>query len=156
MRHARQRIWCIKSELRIHELNGATISLYRTARYLGYAQRVRRELEHGQLKLSRAKRKKVVSLLVEVRDELNGRSGAGIIDDLQDLIGESVWDQEDSVISYYEFRERLLKSEGWEQYVELFRFYVHFHLKMNTEVLKTREALGNLLDCLKSEAGGRG
>lgn len=138
---------------RIHELNRATPSLYRTAKYLGYAQRVRRELVHGQLKISRETREEMIKLLSNVRKELNGTSeqhpGAGVIDDLQDLIGESVWGQNDSVISYYEFRERLLSATGWEQFTELFRFFVEFHKKMDTEVKKTSEALTLLQSALE-------
>src|SRR6185295_12407541 len=48
---------------RIHELNYATTSLYRTAKYLGYAQRVRRELEHGQLKIPKRTREEMIRLL---------------------------------------------------------------------------------------------
>jgi hypothetical protein len=103
---------------RIHELNRATISLYRMARYLGYAQRVLSELTLGQLKIARSKRDEMIALLSDVRRELNGTSetdpGAGIVDDLQDLIGESVWNlNNSSVITYYEFRERLLNATGW-------------------------------------------
>ncbi|HVK18713.1 MAG TPA: hypothetical protein VM533_17405 [Fimbriiglobus sp.] len=137
---------------RIHELNYATTSLYRMAKYLGYAQRVRRELEHGRLMIAGGPRNEVIELLLNVRKELNGTSeqhpGAGVIDDLQDLIGESVWDPEDCVISYYEFRGRLLRAEGWEQFTELFRFFIHFHLKMDFEVLKTSEALRKLCSAL--------
>jgi hypothetical protein len=133
---------------RIHELNYATISLYRTAKYLGYAQRVRRELEQGQLRVPATIRNEVIGLLLSVRMELNGTSerdpGAGIVDDLQDLIGESVWGENDGVISYHEFRERLIAKSGWEQFTDLFRFFVHYHMKLDTEVKKTREALQNL------------
>jgi hypothetical protein len=133
---------------RIHELNYATISLYRTARYLGYAQRVRRELEQGQLIVPATIRDEVIGLLLSVRRELNGTSerhlGAGIVDDLQDLVGESVWGEDDRVISYHEFRERLIAKSGWEQFTDLFRFFVHFHMKVDTEVEKTREALKHL------------
>jgi hypothetical protein len=142
---------------RIHELNHATISLYRTAKYLGYAQRVRRELVHGQLKIPRETREELIELLSNVRKELNGTAGAGIIDDLQDLIGESVWGQDDSVISYYEFRERLLGKTGWEQFTDLFRFFVEFHKKIDTEVKKTSEALTSLCSALEriAEPGRR-
>jgi hypothetical protein len=116
---------------RIHELNYATSSLYRTAKYLAYAQGVRRELEQGQLSVSATIRDEVIGLLLSVRMELNGTSqrdpGAGIVDDLQDLIGESVWGEDDRVISYHEFRERLIAKLGWEQFTDLFRFFVHFH-----------------------------
>jgi hypothetical protein len=50
---------------------------------------------------------------IEMRPQLNGSSGAGIIDDLQDLIGRSVWTGDDSVISYHEFGKRLLSDKGW-------------------------------------------
>jgi len=109
---------------RIHELNRATSALYRTAKYLGYAQRVRRELSHDLLKIPKETREKMINLLLNVRKELNGTSkehpGLGIVDDLQDLIGESVWGQDDRVISYYEFRERLLRETGWEQFTDLY------------------------------------
>jgi hypothetical protein len=117
------------------------------------AQRVRRELGHGQLIIPSGTRTEVIEPLSNVRKELNGTSeqhpGAGIIDDLQDLIGESVWGQDDCVISYYEFRERLLRTPGWEQFTDLFRFFVHFHLKQDTEVKKTRDALQQLCGFLE-------
>jgi hypothetical protein len=135
---------------RIHELNSATMSLYRMARYLGYAQRVLSELAVGQLEISRPKRDEMIVLLSDVRRELNGSSGAGIVDDLQDLIGESVWDPNNSsVITYYEFRERLLNATGWEQFTELFRFFVHFHWKMDNEVKMTIVALTSLCCALE-------
>jgi hypothetical protein len=139
---------------RIHELNRATISLYRMARYLGYAQRVLSELTLGQLKIARSKRDEMIALLSDVRRELNGTSetdpGAGIVDDLQDLIGESVWNlNNSSVITYYEFRERLLNATGWEQFTDLFRFFAHFHWKMDYEVKKTIAALTPLCGALE-------
>jgi hypothetical protein len=135
---------------RIHELNAATISLYRTAVYLGYAQRVSQELQLGQLRVSRGKRQELMRLLANVRTQLNGQSGAGIIDDLQDLIGRSVWNEDGAILTYYEFRERLLSDKGWEQFIELFRFYVHFHFKIDHEVANTEKAL----DALCAELGG--
>jgi len=141
--HAVQRV-----RERIHELNAATISLYRMAVYLGHAQRVLQELQLGQLHIPDATRRQLLQLLPKVREELNGPFGTGIIDDLQDLIGRSVWTDDDSVISYYEFRERLLSDQGWEQFTDLFRFFVHFHFKINTEVTNTDNALGNLCNTL--------
>jgi hypothetical protein len=96
---------------RIHELNFATISLYRMAVYLGHAQRVLQELQVAELNIRR--RKHLIQLLLNVRAKLNGSSGAGIIDDLQDLIGRSVCTQDGPIFSYYEFRERLLADKGW-------------------------------------------
>jgi hypothetical protein len=82
-----------------------------------------------------------------VRQQLNGQSGTGIIDDLQDLIGRSAWNNDNTVVTYYEFRERFLNDKGWEQFIELFRFFVHFHFKINTEVANTEKALTDL--CLQ-------
>ena len=138
---------------RIHELNRATTSLYRAAVYLGYAQRVQRELEHARLKISAADHEEVMECLLNVRTELNGTSelheGAGIPDGQQDLIGDSVWGQDDSVISYHEFRERILAEFGWEQFTGLFRFFVEYHKKLGTEVKQTREALSQLCTTLE-------
>ena len=80
--------------------------------------------------------------------KLNGPSGSGIIDDLQDLIGRSVWTEDDTVISYHEFREVILSEKGWEQFIELFRFFVHFHFKINSEAKDTAHALGDLSSAL--------
>jgi hypothetical protein len=144
---------------RIHELNRATTSLYRTAKYLGYAQRVLKELMLDQLTIAESRREEMTKAILYVRTELNGTSpqnpGAGIIDDLQDLIGESMWGPDNSVISYYEFRERLLNPKGWEQFTDLYRFFVSFHFKLDTEVKKTREALALLAAALERAVGPR-
>jgi hypothetical protein len=137
---------------RIHELNGATVILYTTAAYLGYAQRMRRELLHGRLVISKEIKDSTIVLLEQVRRALNGPKGGGFINDLQDLLGESVWGQDDAVIGYYEFRERMLGQTDWDQFTELFRFFVHFHYKLKFEVKNTREALGRLCDTLKKVA----
>jgi hypothetical protein len=136
---------------RIHELNRATVMLYATAIYLGYAQRVRSELSHGQLDTVKDERGKIKKLLENVRDKLNGSEGAGMIDDLQDLMGEGVWQEDGTVISYHEFRERILSPVEWEKYTELFRFFVHFHMKLDSEVERTREALAQLCEVLEKE-----
>jgi len=134
---------------RIHELNFATISLYRMAVYLGHAQRVLQELQTGVLNLRKTRQKRLTQLLLDVRTKLNGSDGAGIIDDLQDLIGASVSSDDGSVINYYEFRERLLTEKGWEQFTDLFRFFAHFHLKIDTEIKQTGDALDLLCDALE-------
>jgi hypothetical protein len=133
---------------RVHELNRATVSMHKMAAYLGYAQRMRRELRQGQLLVSLATQREIAGLLDDVRAQLNGSSGAGFIDDLQDLLGESVWENE-GVIGYYAFRERILSVAGWEQFNELFRFFVHFHYKADHEVQDTVEALGILCVALE-------
>jgi hypothetical protein len=61
-----------------------------------------------------------------------------------------MWDPNNSsVISYYEFRERLLNTTGWEQFTDLFRFFAHFHWKMDYEVKRTIAALTPLCDALE-------
>jgi hypothetical protein len=133
---------------RVHELNRATVSMHKMAAYLGYAQRMRRELPYGRLLVGPATQREIITLLNNVRSGLNGPSGAGFVDDLQDLLGESVWENED-VIGYYVFRERILSAAGWEQFNELFRFFLHFHYKIDHEVQKTVEALGILCAALE-------
>jgi hypothetical protein len=133
---------------RIHELNRATVLRYLTAAYLGYAGRVRKELLYGRFAIPAGDN--IIRLLENVKVKLNGSAGAGVIDDLQDLIGESVWGADDSVISYYNFREKILAETGWEQFTDLFRFYVHFHRKLGYEVKDTIEALAGLCDALKT------
>lgn len=140
---------------RIHELNLATISLYRMAVYLGHAQRASEELRLGRLDVTDTDRGLLIRLLSDVRAALNGPGGAGIIDDLQDLIGKSVQTEDGSVISYHEFRERLLGDRGWEQFTDLFRFFVHFHFKIDSEVENTRLALRPLSEALERTAGSR-
>ncbi len=139
--------------VRLHELNCATNSLYKTAKYLGYAQRVRGELEQGRLICPQATRNQLIGLILNVRAELNGTSkdhpGAGVIMELQDSIGESVWSPDDRVISELEFRKSLLQTPGWEQYLELLRFFVALHLKLDSEVAKTITALDDLCPLLE-------
>ena len=53
------------------------------------------------------------------------------------------------MISYYEFRERLLGATGWEQFTDLFRFFVDFQKKVDTEVKKTSEALTPLCSAIE-------
>lgn len=61
---------------------------------------------------------------------------------------------ENRVITYFEFRQRLLMATGWEQFTGLFRFFVHFHQKMDTEVAQTIQALELLCRALEGVCGG--
>jgi len=137
-----------------HPLNFAANSLYRTAKYLGYAVRVRKELATNKLVLPERTRRVMKEKLEKVRDELHGTSkqhpGAGIILEQQDLIGESVWSSNDYIISDWDFRERLLNEHGWQQYTGLFRFYVNFHMKIYNEVADTIKALAALCEAIES------
>jgi hypothetical protein len=145
-RHDRDAVQRVKA--RVHELNRATVAMYKMAAYLGYAQKIRRELPQGQLLIHPTTQREIIALLDNVRRELNGPSGAGFVDDLQDLLGESVWDTGD-VIGYHAFRERIFSAAGWEQFNELFRFFLHFHYKIDHEIQKTIDALGSLCAALE-------
>jgi hypothetical protein len=138
----------LKVRERIHELNYATMAMYATAVYLGYAQRLSRELAHGRSKATKASQDEAKQLLKRVRTELDGQ-GKGMVDDLQDLIGESMWDRENAIIGYYAFRDKILSETDWDQYTELFRFFIHLHRKMRFQVKDTRDALRELSTALK-------
>jgi hypothetical protein len=125
----------------IHELNATTISLYRTAVYLGYAQRVSQQLQFGLLHVPPGRREELIGLLANVRTQLNGPSGTGIIDDLQDLIGRSVWNDNGTIITYHEFRERLLKRQGVGAVYRAIPLFCAFSSQDRTEVANTEKAL---------------
>jgi hypothetical protein len=72
-------------------------------------------------------------LLERVRLEFDGQ-GNGVVNELQDLAGEIMWDDDNLIIGYYAFREKTLSEGDWDQYTELFRFFVHFHLKIGHQV----------------------
>jgi hypothetical protein len=148
-----------------HQLNYAASSLYMTAKYLGYAERMLRELKEHRLLLPRnwsigprkAMQCEMIRLLSEVREQLQGVSkehpGAGVIFEQQESIAESVWGLDNRVITSFEFRQRLLLATGWEQFTGLFRFFVHFHEKMDTEVARTIQALEALCRALERVRG---
>jgi len=144
-----------------HQLTYAASTLYMTAKYLGYAQRVRRDLNAGRLDLRKSgtSAQKIKSLLDKVRTELHGTSkehpGAGIILEQQDFIGESMWTVDNDVIGFFEFQSRLVKSPGWEQFTDLFRFYLGVDQKLATEVELTKKELGELSKELEKMPGSR-
>jgi hypothetical protein len=130
----------LRARERIHELNGATTAMYKTAVYLGYAQRLRRELAHGRSRARSTLQAESKLCLESVRRALHG-DGNGMVDDLQDLLGESMWGPGGGVIGYHDFRERILSEIGWDQFTELFRFYIHFHMKLGYQVEATQQEL---------------
>lgn len=65
---------------------------------------------------------------------------------VQDSIAEMVWGPAGRVITNLEFRKRLLELPGWEQFINLCRFFVHFQYKVEHEVAKTIPALRELID----------
>lgn len=127
-----------------HHLNYAASSLYLAAAYLGRAERVSRALGERSLVLSDNSRKHMIDLLSAVRNSLQGPSGAGIPWEEQESVAEMVWTTNESIISYFEFRKRLLDTPGWEQFMGLFRFFVRLEPKIEYEVAATIKALGAL------------
>ena len=127
-----------------HQLNYATSSLYITAKYLGVAERVRRDLKVHLLSMPPDAADKMVDLVSKVREALQGKGSAGMFVEQQESIGETVWGPDDHIITNGEFRKRLLEP-GWEHFVGLFRFFVHFHKKVEYEVTWTINALGPLI-----------
>jgi hypothetical protein len=122
-----------------HELNYAASSLYITAKYLGIAGQVQRNLKENLLIVSGDARNEMMRLISNVRGSLQGR--AGIFREQQESIAEIVWGPAGRVITNFEFRKRLLDSPGWEQFTNLFRFFVDFGPKVKYEVADTIAAL---------------
>lgn len=128
---------------RLHELTYASSSMHKTAEYLAYAERVRLELEDGRLLVAQRDRVRLIELLWSVSRALQGATGAGVINEHQQLIGQNVWRDNDSVIDLFAFYGMLL-GRDWPKLTALFRFYMHIQWKMDTEVRQTRTALGEL------------
>lgn len=130
-----------------HQLTYAASSLYITAKYLGVAERVLRDLKEGALMLSGDARTGMADRIAKVRASLQGEhQAAGIYGEQQESIGEMVWaDPAGRLITNYEFRKRLFEP-GWEEFIGLLRFFVHFHKKFEHEVAGTIEALAPLID----------
>src|SRR5262245_13673661 len=122
-----------------HELNYAASSLYITAKYLGIAMYVQRNLRENMLVLSNESRNEMMRLISNVRVNLQGN--AGVFGEQQESIAEMVWGPGGRVITNFEFRKRLLDSPGWEQFTNLFRFFVDFDRKLDYEVKCTISSL---------------
>jgi hypothetical protein len=140
-----------------HQLTYATSSLYITAKYLGWAELVQRDLKERRLLLSEDARVEMMRLISNVRGSLQGNAGIPV--EQQEYIGETVWSTAGRVITNPEFRKRLFDLPGWEQFTGLFRFFVHFQYKVEHEVAKTISALHELaekVDQLFVQEGLRG
>jgi hypothetical protein len=127
-----------------HELTFAESSLYITVKYLGNAEHVWRDLNEDLLNVPKDARDELMRLILNVRESLQGKSGAGIFHEQQEYIGETVWSTAGRVITNLEFRKRLFDLPGWEQFKNLLRFFVEFAPKLEYEVKDTIVALGDL------------
>jgi hypothetical protein len=129
-----------------HELTFAESSVYITAVYLGRSEYVWRDLNQDVLTVPDEARKDMLRLVDDVRQSLQGKSGAGIFAEQQEYIGEAMWTPGDGVLSNLEFRNRILDLPGWESFKNLIRFYADFGPKIEHEVKDTVAALGALVD----------
>jgi hypothetical protein len=140
-----------------YELNFATSSLYRTARYLAQARLVHQHLSGGGSILAAADGEGLDRLIAEVGAGLQGATGAGIFLEQQESIAEMMVDADGRVLSHFDFRRRLLEVPGWEQFTALFLFFVtendkpdgqpgraRFAAKVPHEVQATTDALARL------------
>jgi hypothetical protein len=146
-----------------YELNFATSSLYRTARYLAVAGRVQEAASGGHLDLPEDARAALQGRLADVRSALQGATGAGLFVEQQESIGELMRDADGRASTNAEFRHRLLEVPGWEQFAALLIFFIseddrldaadaraRLSAKMPFEVRETIAALTRLETVLAS------
>jgi hypothetical protein len=138
------------------ELNFATSSLYQTARYLALAGLVGQVLEEGRTSLPAPAVTELRASLAAVKEALQGRTGAGLVTEQQDSIGEIMRTDGDRLVTQYEFRKWLLEVPGWEQFTALLTFFItenddedrpsaaRFGAKVDYEVRATVRALRRL------------
>jgi hypothetical protein len=140
------------------ELNYATTTLYRTAKYLALANLVHADMREGRLELPESARCEMMRLIETTGKSLAGDTGAGIVAEQQESIAEMMWDSARHVITNFEFRKRLLELPGWEQYTALFVFFlseddnldppldgrIRFVPKLPHEIKNTIQALSDL------------
>jgi hypothetical protein len=107
-----------------YPLNFATSSLYRAARYLALAGRAQRALNEGEFDLPNEARDEMLRLVLNVRQGLAGKTGAGIFIEQQESLAELMWEPAGRVITNFEFRKRLLELPGWEQFTALLIFFL--------------------------------
>jgi len=143
------------------ELNFATSTVYRAARFLAWAQVNRMRLDEGQTSLPSQPAKQLRDQLAAVSQAWQGPSGAGLPTEQQDSVGEMMVNSDGRVITQFQFRQRLLEVPGWEQYTALLTFFItedediegrpnaaRFSPKVEHEVVRTVTALGTLIASL--------
>jgi hypothetical protein len=143
------------------ELNFATSSIYRAARYLAWAQANRILLEEGRSRLPTPSATHIRDQLAAVSQAWQGPIGAGLSTEQQESIGEMMLTADGRVITQFEFRQRLLEIPGWEQYTALLTFFItedddiegrpgaaRLGAKVDHEVLATIRALETLITSL--------
>jgi hypothetical protein len=142
------------------ELNFATSTVYRAARFLGWAQANRRLLDEGRNNLPAQPAMQLREQLMAVSEALQG-DGPGVPIEQQESIGEMMLTADGRVTTQFEFRRRLLALPGWEQYTALLTFFIteddntetrpnaaRFSPKVEHEVFDTINALRALIASL--------
>jgi hypothetical protein len=143
------------------DLNFATSTVYSAARYLAWAQLNRRLLEEGRTSLPAQPAEQLLDQLEAVSKAWQGPTGAGLPIEQQKSIGEIMLTPDGHVITQFEFRKRLLKLPGWEQYTALLTFFLtenddfeeypiraRLNCKVDNEVMTTVTALCTLISSL--------
>ena len=144
------------------ELNFATSSLYRAARYIAEAQSVARRMNESRHGLPQSAARDLSETVMSVATALQGPGGAGIAVEQQESIGEMMRASGGHVITQYEFRQRLLALPGWEQFTALMTFLLtedddvagrpsaaRLAAKIDYEVTATIDALHVLITALE-------
>jgi hypothetical protein len=92
------------------------------ARFLAWAQTNRRLLDEGRSNLPTQPANQLRDQLAPVSEAWQGR--AGLPTEQRESIGEMMDTPDGHVITQFEFRRRLLKVPGWEQYNALLTFFI--------------------------------
>lgn len=140
------------------ELNFATSTIYRAARFLAWAQANHTLIEEGRTSLTPQSANQLQEELADVSKAWQGPSGAGLSTEQQESIGEMMLTSDGRVITQFEFRQRLLEVPGWEQYTALLTFFItedddiegrpyaaRLAAKVDYEVTATVRALNTLI-----------
>jgi hypothetical protein len=145
-----------------HQLTFAESSVYIIAVYLAHAEHVWRALTDDALSIPAKHASHLLSLLHNVRQALQGKSGAGIFLEQQEYIGQALLLPGNAVVSNIDFRRTLFAMPGWEVFSNLLRFFAEFPPKVPYEVTSTikelavlRHALTQLRDAASRQEYGK-
>lgn len=131
-----------------HQLTFAESSVYITAAYLAHAEHAWRALTDDELNIPPTHGKHLLGRLHNVRQALQGASGAGLFLEQQEYMGQAMLLPAHTVLSNIDFRRKLFDLPGWEVFSNLLRFFAEFGPKLPHEIAKTIEALKPLQESL--------
>jgi hypothetical protein len=127
-----------------HQLTFAESSVYITPVYLAHAEHVWRALTDDALSVPATHARRLLDLLENVRNALQGGSGAGVFLEQQEYIGQALLLPGHTVVGNIEFRRALFAIPGWEVFSNLLRFFAEFQPKVEFEVKNTIKELAVL------------